>query len=304
MKIKVIGIGGAGGNTVSRLVKNSLKGVEFFAVNSDIQSLKECLSPNKILIGEKTTNGLGTGMDWKLGLKAMEENKEQLKEIIRGADVVFLVCGLGGGTGSGGISVLGKLAKEMGILTIAVVTLPFFFEGEMRKKVSRLALESLEKNIDAHLVIPNDKVLKLIGKNTSIIEAFSKIDKVLVEALEGISNIFSSSGIISVDFADLEEVLKNSGRILIGMGSAKGDQRALSAASRAVQSSLIEFSTQKAKGILFNVGGRDVSLTEVNLVASFVKRMADQKTKIIFGVSEDKNLEKGELKVTLIATGL
>lgn len=304
MRIKVIGVGGAGGNTISRLNKISLKGVEFFAVNTDVQVLKNCNSANKILIGEKTTNGLGTGMDWKLGQKAAEESKETLKNILKGAELVFLTAGLGGGSGTSGISVIGELAKAMGILTIAVVTLPFSFEGEMRKKAANWGMEKLIKAADAFIVIPNDRVLKIVGKNTSVEEAFLEVDKILIEALEGISGLLSSSGIISVDFADLEEILKNSGRALLGIGKAKGEQRAVSAASRALQSPLLDFIPKKAKGILFNVGGRDVSLVEVNLVANFIKKIADQKTKIIFGVSEDKNLDRGEIKVTLVATGI
>jgi len=302
MRIKVIGVGGAGGNTVSRLVKTAVKGVEFFAVNTDAQSLGNCLSPHKILIGKKITGGLGTGMDFKLGLKAAEESQEALKEILKEADLVFLTAGLGGGTGSSVISVLGRMCRERGILAIAVVTLPFFFEGELRRKVARWGLENLKKNIDAYLVVPNDRVLKIMPKNASVNEAFFRVDQVLVEALEGVSNFLFSSGIINVDFADLEEVLKGAGQILLGIGRAKGEQRALAAVSRALQSPLLSFSPPKAKGILFNISGRDVSLSEVNLVANFLKKLADQKTKIIFGVSEDRKMAKGEIKVTLVAT--
>lgn len=304
MKIKVIGVGGAGGNTISRLNKIALKGIELFAVNTDSQVLKTCNSPNKVLMGEKITGGLGTGMDWKLGQKAAEESKETLKNILKGAEIVFLTAGLGGGTGTSAVSVLGELAKSLGILSIAVVTLPFSFEGELRRKVAKLGLEKLQKSVDAFIVIPNDRVLKLVGKETTIEQAFLEVDRVLIEALEGISDLLSLSGIISVDFADLEEIIKNSGRALLGLGKAKGEQRAVSAVSRALQSPLLDFVPKKAKGILFNVGGRDVSLTEVNLVANFIRKIADQKTKIVFGVSEDRNLEKGEIKVTLIATGI
>ena len=303
-KIKVIGVGGAGCNTISRIVSDSLKRVEFFTVNTDTQALKNNSSPNKILIGEKITGGLGTGMDWKLGLKAAEESKEKLKEILKGAEIAFLTCGLGGGSGTAGISVLGELAKSLNILTVGIVTLPFSFEGKMRQKLARWGLENLQKNVDAFLVIPNDRVLKIISKNTSVEKAFLKVDGVLVESLEGIFDLLSFPGIISVDFADLEELLKNSGRALMGIGKAKGAGRAISAVSRALQSPLLDFSPKRAKGILFNVSGRDVALFEVNLVANFIKKIADQKTKIIFGVSEDKTLEKEELKVNLIATGV
>ena len=273
MKIKVIGIGGAGCNTISRLSSNPLKGVEFFAVNTDTQSLKASSSQNKILIGEKITGGLGTGMDYKLGLKAARENQETLKETLKGAEIVFLTCGLGGGSGTAGISVLGELSRELGILTVAVVTLPFSFEGDLRKRVAKWGLENLKEKVDAFLIIPNDRVLKISNKTTSVKEAFLRVDKVLIQALEGISDLLSLQGIISVDFADLEEILKDSGRALFGIGKAKGEQRAISAASRALQSPLLDFSPRKSKGILFNVTGRDVALFEVNLVANFIKKI-------------------------------
>jgi len=304
MKIKVIGIGGAGGNTISRLAKKNIGGVEFFAVNTDAQALKSCLSPNKLLIGEKTTKGLGTGMDCGLGLKAAQESGESLKEILKGSDIVFLTCGLGGGSGTPGVSALGKLSKEMGILSLAVVTLPFSFEGNLRRSVARKGLEELSKNVDAFLVIPNDRVLKTIPKETSLDNAFLKIDSVLSDAIQGVSELLFSSGIISIDFADLEEILKNSGLALFGQGRASGEQRAIAAASRAFQSPLLDFTPKKARGILFNVGGRDVSLADVNLVANFIKKIAGPKTKIVFGVSEDSSLEKKEIKVVLIAAGV
>jgi len=215
-----------------------------------------------------------------------------------------LTAGLGGGSGTPSISILGGLAKEMGILTLAIVTLPFSFEGRLRKKVAQLGLENLEKNVDAFLIISNDRILKVISKTTSVEQAFLEVDRVLIKSLQGISELLSTPGIISVDFADLEEVLKNSGRALFSQGKAKGEQRALGAVSKAFQSPLLDFTPKKAKGILFNVSGRDVSLSEVNLIANFIKRIANQKTKIIFGVSENKKLEKGEIKVTLIATGI
>lgn len=303
-KIKVIGIGGAGCNTISRLTKANLKGIELFAVNTDVQALKKTLSPNKILIGEKTTAGLGAGMDWELGERAAQESQEALKKIFKGAEITFLTCGLGGGSGTFGISVLGKLAQDLKILTLAVVTLPFSFEGNSRKRLAKRGLKRLQENVDAFLVIPNDRILKVAARNTSIEEAFLKIDKVLVKSLQGISDLLLLPGIISLDFADIEEILRNSGRALFGQGKARGEQRAIAAASRALQSPLLDFSPKKAKGILFNVRGRDVTLSEVNLVANFIKKIADPKTKIIFGVSEDKTLEKGEIKVILIATGI
>ncbi len=304
MKIKVIGIGGAGNNTISRLYKEGLKGVEFFAVNTDAQALNKCLCPNKILIGEKTTKGLGAGMDYNLGLRASRESKDILRSIFKKSDIVFLTCGLGGGSGTPAISVLGELGKEMGVLTFAVVTTPFSFEGSARKVIAQKGLKNLQSCVDAFLVIPNDRILKISPKTELLDEAFRKIDNVLLEAIQGISELLSSPGIISIDFADLEEVLKNSGRALFGQGIAKGEQRAVAAVSKALQTPLLDIQPQKAKGILFSVSGRDVSLTEVNMVANFIKRIAGSNAKIIFGVSENKNLNKGEIKVILIAAGI
>jgi cell division protein FtsZ len=303
-RIKLIGVGGAGCNTVSRLARNVLKEIEIFAVNTDAQSLKNNFCHNRVLIGKKTTEGLGTGMDWKLGQKAAEEDKKELKEILKGAEIIFLTAGLGGGTGTSAISILGNLAKELNILTIAVVTLPFSFEGISRKKLAQMGLKNLQENVDAFLVIPNDRILKLINKDTSIEDAFMKIDRVLLKALEGIFELLSSSGIINLDFADIEEILKNSGKVLFGQGKASGEQRAIAAVSRALQSPLLDLSPKNAKGILFNICGEDVTLAEVNSIANFIKKIADKKTKILFGISEDGGLNKGEIKVNLIASGI
>ena len=305
-KIKLIGVGGAGCNTIFRIASNFLKQreIEIFAVNTDAQSLKNNPCANKVLIGEKTTEGMGTGMDWKLGQKAAEESIEELREILKGAEIVFLTAGLGGGSGTSAISVLGGLAKSLNILTIAVITLPFSFEGVSRKKLAQMGLKNLQANADAFLVIPNDQVLKIIGKDTSVEEAFLKIDRVLMAALEGIFDLLSCPGIINLDFADVEEVLKNSGKVLFGQGKASGEQRAISAVSRALQSPLLDLSPKNAKGILFNICGADVTLQEVSSIANFIKKIADKKTKILFGVSEDKNLNKGEIKINLIAAGI
>ncbi|MCD6500914.1 cell division protein FtsZ [bacterium] len=303
-KIKVIGIGGAGCNTISRLNSLGLKGIDLIAVNTDAQALKQSSSPQKVLIGQTTTGGLGTGMDYRLGERAAQESKEKLKEILKGAKMVFLTCGLGGGTGSSGISILAELAKNFGILTVAVVTKPFSFEGGFRQKIANWGLGNLEKKVDSLLCISNDRILKVIGKTTSVSQAFLKIDEILSQAVQGISNLISAPGIISVDFADLEEILKDSGRALFGVGRAKGENRAMAAASSALQSPLLDSPIKKAKGILFDVGGKDLALFEINSVANFIKKIADKKTKIIFGVSEDRTLEKGEIKVTVIAAGL
>ncbi len=304
LDIKVMGLGGAGCNIVSRLPKNNFSRTGFFVANTDAQSLNQVRAVNKILLGEKITGGIGAGMNVPLGEKAAIESEEKIKKSLEGAEIVFLVAGMGGGSGTPGISVAAKKAKELGILTIAIVTMPFSFEGAARKKIARKGLLSLKENCDAYLIIENDKILEVSSNEVSLERAFSMVDECLVKAMEGIQNLLVSSGIISVDFADLEEVIKNSGRAFMGIGRAQGEQRALSAASRVFQSSLLGDAPQKAKGILFNVGGRGVTLSEINQVAGYIKKMANQKTKIIFGVSENGKTEKGELEVTLIATGI
>jgi len=303
-KIKVIGIGGAGCNTIRRLSKLGLKNIDLIAANTDAQSLKNSLASSLVLLGEKTTKGLGAGMDYKLGRKAAQESREALKKTIEGAQVVFLTAGLGGGTGTSGISVAGEVAKDLGVLSLAVVTLPFSFEGSLRQRIANIGLKNLEESVDAYLCIPNDRILKVAPKTATIEEAFLEADRVINSAIEGIFSILSSPGIISVDFADLEEILRNSGRILFGVGVAKGENRAVAAASKALQSPLLDFSIKQAEGILFNIEGRDLSLFEVNLVANFFKKIADKKTKIIFGVSESRTLPEGEIKVSLIASGV
>lgn len=303
LKIKLIGIGGAGCSIVSRLKLNSVKGLEIWGINTDAQVLNKLSLPKKFLIGEKTLEGLGTGMDWKLGQKAAEESKENLKEIIKDSDIVFLIAGLGGGTGTPIISFLSKLAKDLKILTIAIITLPFSFEGGVRKKLANWGLKKLQKNIDAYLVIPNDRILKIINKNTTLEDSFLRVNKVLNEALEGIFEILlSQDGIITLDMADLEEILRNSGQIVFNQGKGKGEQRALTALNQALQSLLIDFSSKKIKNVLFNISGQDISLAEVSLITNQLKKITNKNIKILFGVLENKNLEKGELKINLIAS--
>jgi len=307
LKIKVVGIGGAGVNTVSRIAKNFKNNLELIALNTDAQSLKTAniLNKNKFLIGENITFGLGTGMDIKLGEKAAKESEEKLKEILKGADIVFLTYGLGGGSGSGGGPIVAEIAKNLGALTIAVVTEPFSFEGVWRSRVAKLGFSRLETKIDALICVKNDKVLKIIGKNTSVEEAFILIDDVLKEAITSISDLISSSSIISIDFADITELLKNSGRVLFSQAKRSGENRAVTAADCALLSPLVDFSINKAKGILVNVSGRDdLSLSEVQEAINFIKKAVSSHCKIIFGASEDKKLKKGEIKITLIATGI
>ena len=302
-KIKVVGIGGSGVNAVTRMHKENISNIELIAVNTDAQVLKNCPVAKKILIGKKITGGFGAGMDMQLGEKAAKENYQELKQALDGGQLIFLTCGLGGGTGSGAISVLGEIAKLNGALTIAVVTLPFSFEGAQRKNIAQWALKKMENKVDSFLVIPNDRLLKITGPACTLENAFWLCDGILREAVKGIADLISSPHIISVDFADLKNILRNSGRAFLGIGRAKGEKRALSAASSAMQSSLLDFSLKEAEGILLNIAGdEDLSLAEVNMVAAFIKKNAHPQAKIIFGVSQDSGLEKGELKVTLIAT--
>ncbi len=302
-KIKVVGIGGSGVNAISRMFKDKVAGVELIAVNTDAQVLKNCPADKKILIGRKLTGGLGCGMDMKIGEKAARENEQELKDALDGAELVFLTCGLGGGTGSGAISVLGEIARGVGALTIAVVTFPFSFEGIQRRNVANLGFRNLVGKADTYLVIQNDRLLRLASPNTTVENAFWLCDGILREAVKGISDLVSLPGIINIDFADLRGILHNSGRAFLGIGRAKGEKRALTAASSALQSPLLDFSIKDSDGILLNIAGTDdLSLSEVNLAASFIKRNAKSGAKIIFGVSEDPALEKGELKLTLIAT--
>lgn len=302
-KIKVVGVGGSGVNAVSRMHKEKISGVELIAVNTDAQVLKVCPVSNKILIGKKTTGGFGAGMDVHLGEKAAKESAEELKKSLEGAELVFLTCGLGGGTGSGAIAAIGEIAKQVGALTVAIVTLPFVFEGAQRKAVANWGLKRLEGKVDSFLVIQNDRLLKLVGPNATIENGFWVADSILREAVKGISDLVSLPGIINVDFADLRSILLNSGRAFLGIGRAKGEKRALSAASSALQSPLLDFSLKDAQGILLNIAGNDdLSITEVNMAATFIKKNALPTAKIIFGVSEDSHIENGEIKITVIAT--
>lgn len=302
-KIKVIGIGGSGVNAVSRMAREGIFGVELIAANTDAQSLKICPVAKKILIGKEATAGLGTGMDIKLGERAARESAEELKNILSGAELVFLTCGLGGGTGTSGIPVIAEIAKSVGALTLAVVTLPFTFEGVQRRILAQEGLKKLERKVDGLLVIANDKLLELTEPNITLEKAFWFCDTVLREAVKGISDLISLPGIINVDFADLRGVLENSGKAFLGIGKAKGEKRALTAANLALQSPLLSFSVRDAHGILLNIAGKeDLSLDEVNLAATFIKKTAKPGTKLIFGVSDDPSLANGEIKVTVIAT--
>jgi cell division protein FtsZ len=301
-KIKVVGVGGSGSNTISRIAKYNTQGVDLIAVNTDAQALHFCKVANKILIGKNITKGLGAGMDITLGRKAAEENIKEITEFLKGSDMVFVTCGLGGGTGSGAAPVIAHLAKSMGILTVAVVTTPFSFEGEQRKKVAELALANLKGKVDSLLIISNDNLLKIIDEKTTVSNAFAMCDDVLRQAVQSITDLVLAPGIISIDFAAVVSIMKNSGQALFGTGAAHGEHRAVTAATQAINSPLLDFSIKGSKGILFNASGEDITLHEIQEAAKVITQSVDAKAQIIFGAVKNTTLRKGEIKITVIAT--
>ncbi|HEU0081188.1 MAG TPA: cell division protein FtsZ [Candidatus Paceibacterota bacterium] len=303
-RIKVLGVGGSGKNAINHMINSKVKGVDFIAVNTDAQDLHHSLAKKKIHIGKNLTKGLGTGMNPELGRRAVEETKEELQEALKGSDMVFVACGMGGGTGSGAAPVVAKTAKELGALTVAVVTKPFFFEGTQRMKVADIALENLRKEVDAIIVIPNDRLLATIDKNTTARAAFAQCDEVLKQAVEGISDLITTPGIINIDFADVRSIMENTGAALMGIGMAQGDNRATDAAKMAISSPLLDISTAGAKGVLFSIaGGDDLTMFEIQDAAKVITESIDPNAKVIFGTVRDEKLKKGEVKVTVIATG-
>ena len=301
-KIKMIGVGGSGSNTISRIAKGDSKGVELLAVNTDAQALHFCKVPNKILIGKNVTRGLGAGMEAALGKEAAEENIKELSEFLKGADMVFITCGLGGGTGSGAAPIIAGIAKNLGILTVAVVTTPFSFEGEQRKKIAQKAIENLKGSIDSLLIISNDNLLKIIDEKTTVSNAFEICDDILKQAVQSITDLVLAPGIISIDFASVVSIMKNSGQALFGTGKAVGEHRAVEAATKAINSPLLDFSIKGSKGILFNASGNDITLQEIKEAAKVITENVDSKAQVIFGAVKDNTLKKGEIKITVIAT--
>jgi cell division protein FtsZ len=302
--IKVVGVGGSGSNTVSRMEKFAISGIELLAINTDAQALHFSKAQKKILIGNKITKGLGTGMDAGIGRKAAEESRKEITENLKGADMVFVTCGLGGGTGSGASAIIAEIAKSLGILTIAVVTTPFSFEGEQRKKIAETALEGLKDNVDSLLVISNDKLLKIIDEKTTVLNAFLICDEILSQAVQGITDLILVPGIINIDFASVVSIMKDSGRAMFGTGKFSGENRAILAAEQAINSPLLDFSIKGSKGVLFNVSGQDMTLNEIQDAANVITKNADPKAQIIFGAVKDKSLKKGEIKISVIATKL
>ncbi|MFC1789704.1 cell division protein FtsZ [Patescibacteria group bacterium] len=303
-KIKVVGVGGSGSNAISRMVNCGISGVELIAVNTDDQDLKKIKADLKVRIGKNLTQGLGTGMNPEVGKKAAEEQKEELKEILKKTDMVFITCGLGGGTGTGASPVIAEIAKNSGALTIAIITKPFSFEGISRQKIADAGIKKLKEKVDCLISISNNKLLSVLNPGTSMSSAFWMCDEILREAVAGISDLILKPGIINIDFADIKAVMKNSGSALFGISRASGQSRAEIAAKVALKSPLLDVSPKGARGILFNVsGGRDISLSEVQEIGKIITEEVNPSAKVIFGASKDKKLPEGELKVTLVATG-
>lgn len=303
-RIKVIGIGGSGCNAVTRMVRQRIKGIDFIGINTDAQALHFCKAPEKILIGKNTTRGLGAGMNVNAGKEAIEENREEIEETLKGADMVFVTCGLGGGTGTPGVPVVAEIARNLGVLTIGVITKPFSFEGEKRKEIAEEGLSDLKDKVDSLIVIPNDKVMAIIDEKTSFLNAFSIIDDILSNAVQAISDLIIKPGIINLDFADIKTVMKDSGWALMGVGKARGEGRLIEAAKAATSSPLLEVSIDGAKGVLFNISGKeDLTMKEIDEGARIITKSVDPEAKVIFGTVLDENLRKSEVKITVIATG-
>jgi len=302
-KIKVVGCGGGGNSAVNRMVQSKIKGVDFISVNTDIQALQYSLAPTKVNIGKTITRGLGAGMDPEIARRSAEESQNEIKELLKGADMVFITAGMGGGTGSGSAPVIANIARELGALTIAVVTKPFSFEGAKRMEVANSAMAELAKNVDTIITIPNDRILQIVDKKTTIVEAFALADEILKQGISGITEIITTHGLVNVDFADVKKVMKNAGSALMGVGNASGENKAVDAAKSAINSPLLEISIDGAKGILFTVtGGPSLSMNEVNEAAKIVTESADANAVIIFGAVIDPSM-KDDIKVTVVATG-
>ncbi len=301
--IKVVGVGGAGNNAVDRMIESGIKGVEFIAVNTDRQQLvQKSKAGTKIQIGEKITKGLGAGANPDIGAQAAEENKSEIEEALRGADMVFVTAGMGGGTGTGAAPMVAGIAKEMGILTIGVVTKPFTFEGKKRLSQADRGIESLKSKVDTLVIIPNDKLLQIIDRKTSIMEAFKMADDVLRQGVQGISDLIAVTGLVNLDFADVKTIMLNSGVAHMGIGRASGENRAEDAAKQATESPLLETSIEGARGVIINItGGTDLGLQEVNTAAELVQRSVDPEANIIFGAVIDENIHD-EIVITVIAT--
>lgn len=303
-RIRVVGVGGSGKNAVNHMINSKVKGVEFIVVNTDAQDLQQSLAKKKIHVGKNLTRGLGAGGHPDVGKRAAEETKEEVIDALKGSDMTFITCGMGGGTGTGASSVVARAAKEVGALTVGVVTKPFSFEGQQRQRMADLGLEELKKEVDALIVIPNDRLLAVVDRDTSVKNAFALCDDILRQAVEGISDLITTPGIVNVDFADIRSVMENAGSALMGVGVASGDKRAEEAARAAINSPLLEISISGAKGVLFAIaGGDDLGMLEVQDAAKIITESIDPNARVIFGAFKDEKLKKNEIKVTVIATG-
>lgn len=304
INIKVVGVGGSGNNAVSRMMNYKIKGVELIAINADAQDLQKARAHRKLRIGRNLTKGLGAGMNPEVGRQAAEEQKEEIELILRDADMLFIAGGLGGGTCSGASPVVAEIAKKMGVLTLAIVTTPFSFEGANRMEIAQDSLKKLKPRVDTLISISNNKLLSILEPQTTVLNAFWFCDDILRQAVQGISDLIVLPGIINIDFADIKAIMKDSGSALFGIGRAKGVERAKEAARKALNSPLLGISSKGAKGVLFNVsGGKDISLSEIDEAAKVIIEEVSPEAKVIFGAIQDEKLSKGEIKITVIATG-
>lgn len=304
VRIKVIGVGGGGGNAISRMYEDFPKGVELIAINTDLQDLNQTQAKKRIYIGKNLTKGMGTGMNPELGKQAAEENRAEITEAIKDADMIFVTAGMGGGTGTGAAPVVAEIAKELGILTVGIVTKPFAFEGGQRSRIAEEGIIKMRDRVDTLITVPNDRIFSIISKDTSLMKAFEEVDKILRDSVRGVTELILTPGIINIDFADVKAIMRDSGSALVGLGVASGSGRAGKAASSAINSPLLETSVEGARGILLCISGRnDLKMYEINEIASAVAESADPSARIIFGTYYDRKLNKGQLKITLIATG-
>lgn len=303
-RIRVVGVGGSGMNAVNHMVNSKVKGVEFIAINSDAQDLHNSLARKKIHIGKNLTRGLGAGGNPDMGRRAAEETREEIANALKGSDMIFVTCGMGGGTGTGASPIIAKIARDSGALTVGVVTKPFLFEGQERMRLALQGIAELKQEVDALITIPNDRLLAIVDKETTVKNAFAMCDNVLRQAVEGISDLITMPGIINVDFADIRAVMENAGSALMGVGTSSGEKRSEEAAEGAINSPLLEVSITGAKGVLFAIaGGDDLGMLEIQDAARVITESIDPHAKVIFGAVRDEKLKKNEIKVTVIATG-
>ena len=303
-RIKIFGIGGGGNKAIQRMMESNIHGVEFVAVNLDAHDLNVASTPTKILIGKNLTRGLGAGMNPAFGREAAEQSRDELHEVIKGSDMIFIAAGLGGGTGTGASPIVAEIARDAGALTVGIVTKPFSFEGAARARIAEEGWKNLREKVDALITISNDRLFSIIDRKTPLLEAFMKVDDILRQGVQGISDLITIPGLINVDFADVRTIMANSGSALMGIGHASGEDRAIEAAKMAINSPLLDVSIDGAKGVLFNVaGGSDLAMSEINEAAKIITENIDPDGKVIFGAVHDNRLKKGEIKITVIATG-